>query len=306
MGWQTVLVEVVTPREAHVISRDPRPRLAMRSLPLNDLLAIVSARDGMFLVNRKDVFIGRSIEIYGEHGGIESKFLQGLLKAGDYVIEVGANIGAHTVGLAKTVGSNGRVDAYEAQRACYALLQAQIALNQLHNTHAYHLAVGEASGQLWVPTPNYARQGNFGGIALLPHQTDTSEPVEVVSLDERASDRPCTLLKIDVEGMEEEVIRGARTLINKQSPLLYVENDRVEKSKPLVALLLGFGYRLWWHTPMLYNPANHFGVAENAYPRIASYNMFCCREHHPAASGLTEIKSPDETHPLAPRSTKPG
>ena len=278
----------------------------MRALILDELLAIVSGRDGTFLVNCKDVYIGQSIEIYGEHGGLEGVFLKGLLKPGDHVVEVGANIGAHTVGLAKAVGVEGRVDAFEAQRGCFAFLQAQIALNQLHNIHAHCLAVGRTTGQLWVPIVNYAQYGNFGGIALSSDATENSEPVDVVTLDDRISDRRCALLKIDVEGMEEDVIRGATKLISKHFPLLYVENDRVDKSKSLVTLLLSFGYRLWWHIPNLYNPDNYFGLKENAYQGIASFNMFCCRENHPAAAGLVEIKSPDEPHPLARKSFQTG
>ena len=279
----------------------------MRALILDDLLAIVSGRDGTFLVNRKDTYIGHSIELYGEHGGLEGAFLKSLVKAGDHVVEVGANIGAHTVGLAKAVGMRGRIDAFEPQRACYALLQAQIALNHLHNIHAHCKAAGRSTGQqLWVPAVNYADYGNFGGVALSSDQAPTSEPVDVVTLDEQIGDRPCALLKVDVEGMEEDVIRGATTLIGKNLPLLYVENDRVDKSKPLVALLLGFGYRLWWHIPKLYNPNNFFDVKDNVYGDVASFNMFCCRESHPAAADLVEIRSPDDPHPLAPKLFRAG
>lgn len=273
----------------------------MRVVILDDLTAIVTGRDGTFLVNRKDVFIGRSIELYGEHGGLEGAFLKGLLKPGDHVVEVGANIGAHTVGLAKAVGAQGRVDAFEPQRACFALLQAQIALNQLHNIHAHREAVSSAAGQIFVPAVNYAEPGNFGGIALSPERAPTSEPVDVVTLDDRIGDRRCSLLKVDVEGMEEDVIRGATRLIEKNRPLLYVENDRVEKSKPLVALLIGLGYRLWWHIPKLFSPDNFFGVKDNLYGEVASFNMFCCRDAHPASAGLVEIRSPDDPHPLAPK-----
>jgi FkbM family methyltransferase len=278
----------------------------MRSLIINELLAIVAGRDGTFLVNRNDVFIGQSLEFYGEHGELEGAFLKSLVKAGDHVIEVGANIGAYTVGLAKAVGARGRVDAYEPQPACYALLEAQIALNQLYNIQAHRLAVGREPGKLWIPAIDYAAQGNFGGVALSSVQTANSEQVEVVTLDDRMADRPCALLKIDVEGMEEDVIHGAAKLISRDHPLLYVENDRVEKSKSLVALLLKLGYRLWWHRPRLYNPNNYFGIKQNAYSTIVSFNMFCCRENHPAAAGLTEIKSPDEPHPSAPRPFQTG
>jgi FkbM family methyltransferase len=278
----------------------------MRTLILDGILSVVSGRDGTFLVNCNDIYIGRSIAIYGEHGALESEFLKSLLKPGDHIVEVGANIGAHTVGLAKAVGPQGRVDAFEAQRICFAFLQAQIALNQLYNIHARQLAVGRSSGKLWVPSVNYAEYGNFGGIALSSKPEEKSESVEVVTLDSQIGDRRCDLVKVDVEGMEEDVIRGAKNLINKRRPILYVENDRPERSQSLVALLLGLGYRLWWHIPKLYNPNNHFMTKEDVYQGIASFNMFCCTENHPAASALPEIKSPDETHPLARKSFPAG
>jgi hypothetical protein len=96
-----------------------------RSLILDANGAVVLGRHGYFLVNRNDFYIGKAIEIYGEYGGLESAFLQCLVKEGDNVIEVGANIGAHTISLARSVGPRGRVFAFEPQRACYALLQAQ-------------------------------------------------------------------------------------------------------------------------------------------------------------------------------------
>ena len=79
----------------------------MHSLLLNKYIAVVKGRDGFFLVNRNDVYIGKALEIYGEYCGIEGDLLTSLIKPGQTVIEVGANIGSHTVGLAKCVGSTG-------------------------------------------------------------------------------------------------------------------------------------------------------------------------------------------------------
>ena len=52
----------------------------------------MAGRDGYFLVNRKDVYIGRSLEIYGEYAGAEAAFLKTLIKPGNHVIEVGATV----------------------------------------------------------------------------------------------------------------------------------------------------------------------------------------------------------------------
>lgn len=272
----------------------------MRKLMLNDRVAVVTGRDGYFLVNVNDFYVGKAIFIYGECCGIERDFLNSLVRAGDVVIEVGANIGCHTVALAKSVGTNGKVYAFEPQRACYSLLQSQIALNQIENIYAYRRGAGRTKSKLWVPKINYGVAGNFGGVELSNSQTANAEEVEIVALDELLGDTPCALMKIDVEGMEEDVIRGGVDIINKNSPIIYVENDRLAKSKSLIALLLDLKYRLWWHLPMLFNPNNFFGIKENFYGNVVSCNMFCCRGDHEAAKGLIEIKSADDPHPLAP------
>ena len=271
----------------------------MRILLLNDLVAIVAGRDGYFMVNPKDVYVGNALVIYGEYNGHEATYLKRLIKPGDTIVEVGANIGSHTVGLAKALGPQGRLIAFEPQRACYALLQAQIALNQLDNVIALNEGVGSQRGRLWYARPNYAEPGNFGGVGLSDQAAPNAEAVEVITLDERLGDIPVALLKIDVEGMEEDAIKGATKLIEKSKPILYVENDRVEKSKSLVSLILQLGYRLWWHVPPLFNADNFFGVKNNVYGMVSSFNMICSARPLPETEGLLEIKSADDPHPLA-------
>jgi FkbM family methyltransferase len=273
----------------------------MQALSLNDNIALVAGRDGYFLVNRQDYYIGKAIEVYGEYSGLESVFLLRLIRPGDCVIEVGANIGAHTVGLAKAVGPNGKVYAFEPQRPCYALLNAQVALNQLTNVFTFRQGVGQARGQMWLPPINYNARGNFAGVSLQQEAAQASEPVDIITLDEKFGETPCALLKIDVEGMEEDVLRGAQRLIRSQHPLLYLENDRVDKSRALVSLLLELDYRLYWHIPPYFNANNYFGLKENAYGNVVSYNVFCCHQEHEASAGLVEIKTADDPHPLAPK-----
>jgi FkbM family methyltransferase len=235
---------------------------------------------------------------------MESAFLRHLIQPGDTIIEVGANIGSHTVGLAKAVGPAGKVFAFEPQRACYALLQAQIALNQISNIYPYNVGLGQVREKLWIPRVDYTQLGNFGGVALKKEGKADSEPIDVLTLDEQLEGTPCSLIKIDVEGMEEDVIRGALKLITKNRPILYVENDRPEKSKSLVALILQLGYRIWWHIPPLFSPTNFFNVQQNIYGNVASFNMVCCDQVHPAVAQLLEIRSVDDAHPTGVISAK--
>jgi FkbM family methyltransferase len=272
----------------------------MKCAVLSKDIAVVAGRDGLFLVNRNDLYIGKSLELYGEYAGLEGKMLTSLVRPRQTVIEVGANIGSHTVGLAKRVGPSGKVFAFEPQRACFALLQSQIALNQLHNVIAFNEGSGADERELWLPRIDYSGRGNFGGVSLQRSGSGQQEKVKVRRLDDVFPDAPAHLIKIDVEGMEREVIAGARALIERSKPLLYVENDRVEESAALISLIQDCGYRLWWHIPPLFNPGNFFNIEENKFGEFASFNMLCVhRSSQMNVEELVEIKSSTDRHPLA-------
>jgi FkbM family methyltransferase len=271
----------------------------MKYVALNENISIVAARDSnYFMVNRLDYYIGAGLELYGEYSFHEAAFLTQLIKPKQTIVEVGANIGAHTIVLAKAVGPTGKVIAFEPQPACYALLQAQIALNQIGNITAYNEGVGSERTTYWVPNANYAAPGNFGGIALTKQPAPNSQPVDVVTLDERLRNVTCSLIKIDVEGMEEDVIRGARKCIRRNKPFLYIENDRIENSESLLTTIFELGYRIWWHITPYYNSENFFRVKNNVYGNTMSFNMVCFTESLDVMNGLREIKSPRDPHPL--------
>ena len=83
------------------------------------------------------------------------------------------------------------------------------------------------------------------------------------------------LLKIDVEGMEIDVIKGAKELIKKFRPIIYIENDRQEHSKNLIELIWSLDYKIYWHLPRLYNENNFFNEKDNIFGNIVSVNMLC-------------------------------
>jgi FkbM family methyltransferase len=209
------------------------------------------------------------------------------------VVEVGANMGAHTIPLARAVGPRGTVHAFEPQRVIFQILCANIALNALGHVHAHQAAVGRQAGTMIVPRLNYSAVQNFGGLELGRWQEGEGVPVTTVD----ALDLPaCHFLKVDVEGMEEEVLAGAEQTIRRCQPVLYMENDREEKSAGLIGYLLGLGYRLFWHLPPLFNPRNYFGVAENIFGKTVSANMLGL----PASAtqdtaGMKEITCPEDS-----------
>jgi FkbM family methyltransferase len=261
---------------------------------LSDRIALVRGRHGTFLVNRHDIYLGQAMMAYGEYGEQESEVLNQFVLPDSVVIEVGAHVGTHTVALARRVGS-GMVIAIEPQPEMFHLLCANIALNVPATALPMMVGAGRMASLMTVPAVDYTTEGNFGGVTLT---TGGPTQIQVVRLDDLTFPGDVSLIKIDVEGMEVDVIEGAADLIAKHRPILYVENDRADKSAALINAIRAKGYQLWWHLPPLFNPANFFGEVNNRYPNVASCNMICIPTERP--SDISGLKLIDDLgfHPL--------
>jgi FkbM family methyltransferase len=215
---------------------------------------------------------------------------------GDIVIEAGANIGAHTVPVAKRVGPSGGVLAFEPQHLVYQALCANVALNSLTNVDCYWAAADSTSGSVVVPDVDVRQPNNFGGVSIV--DATRGRRVPSFALDEFLFLPRLRLIKIDVEGMEGAVINGALQVIAKFMPALYVENDRVDQSESLMRLIDSLGYAMYWHIPPLFNPDNCFGEKENIFESIGSFNMLCVpRDAKSNVDDLQEITD-FSVHPL--------
>jgi FkbM family methyltransferase len=240
-----------------------------------------------------DAVITRCLEAYGEWSAGEWKLLAQVVKPGMTVVEVGANIGVHTIPLARACHP-GTLYAFEPQPAVFELLRRNLAANAIGNVVARAEACGAAPGQAGLPPLDYARAHNFGGVSLLAPD-DTGATTPVVTVDSLGLDR-CGLLKVDVEGWEGAVLQGASETIRRCRPRLYVENDRREHQQALISQVAAMGYRLYWHTPPLISDA----VADNIFgQRLVSVNMLCLPQERPPRSiDLRPIDPQDWTHPL--------
>jgi FkbM family methyltransferase len=246
-------------------------------------------RHGPMLYNQNDAYVGRSLDLYGEYNEDEWLLLNELVRPHTFVVEVGANLGSHTVALAK---ASSCVFAFEPQRLIYQTLCANIAFNQLTNVFAWQAAIG--GGHLprtFMPELDPHKPYNFGAVSM---QTEpSSEAVVQLTLDSLNIPQ-CGLLKIDVEGMELDVLRGAAQMIGRFRPYLYVENDRAEKSAALIEHLQLLGYTLYWHLPPLFNPSNFAQYKENVFPGIVSVNMLCLPRPDMDSFGLRRVRGPDD------------
>jgi FkbM family methyltransferase len=254
-----------------------------------------ACRYGQMLYNINDMYIGRSLDLYGEYSEGEVELFRQIVQPGQLVVEVGANLGAHTVFLAQQAGAAGMVLAFEPQRILFQVLCANLALNSLPNVRCLQQAVGAAAGTIIVPWLDYTCENNFGALALGSYQV--GEQVDVVTLD--SFNLPaCSLLKIDVEGMEQEVLQGAVNLIERLKPILYVENNNPEKSAALIQYIDSLGYNMHWHRPFYFSPNNFFGNTTNAFPGFISENMFCVHKTFQVnLQGFQPVEVPLATQP---------
>lgn len=237
-----------------------------------------ACRYGQVVFNVNDTYIGRSLDRYGEFSEGEVELFRQVLQPGNVVIEVGANIGAHTLAIAKLVTKTGVVIAFEPQRILFQTLCANLALNSVSNTYSFQQAVGAKSGSLMIPPLDYTRENNFGGLSLGTFESGDRVPLS--ALDD-FNFPACHFLKIDVEGMEIDVLHGAGKLISRFKPVIYVENDRPEKSAALIRHLDSLSYKMYWHRPPYFNPQNFLGNSENVFGNIVSQNMVCVHSSLP-------------------------
>jgi FkbM family methyltransferase len=166
----------------------------------------------------------------------ELPFVRALVRPEDLVLDVGANLGVYTVVSAM---QGARVVAFEPNADARALLLANIDLNRLServrvSSHALADFSGSAGFTTDLEECNHIARGS----------DDRSAPVEVRQLDEvTLPDGPITLIKIDVEGYDEAVLRGARKTLLRDQPVLIIETWA--GAPAIRELLSGLGYEFF-------------------------------------------------------------
>jgi hypothetical protein len=99
--------------------------------------------------------------------------------------------------------------------------------------------------------------------------------VELVSVDSLGL-TGCRLIKVDVEGMETEVLEGARETVEKFQPLLFVENNTLDKASQVIESVFRLGYRAYWHIRPYFHEDNFFANSENVFARThPEANLLC-------------------------------
>ena len=239
------------------------------------------------MVYNPNDFIGQTLEEYGEWSYVEIELLSQLIKPGNVVLDIGANIGTHTLSFAKFVQSEGFVFAFEPQRIAFEFLCANVLLNNLVNVFPLNAAVSDSMGEIMVPVINPMSVSNTGAFKISGYSMGDS--VRQLTIDSLTLAR-CNLIKIDVEGMENNVIAGARKTILQHRPALFVENNGYGNSQDLIKQILEMNYNCWW----VFSPDVNPNVPFN--PEINDKNMLCLpSEWKNEVNGLVSVLDENDT-----------
>lgn len=180
-----------------------------------------------------------------------------IVRKGDVVLDIGANVGAHTLPLAKRVGGEGRVYAFEPVRWAITKLRANLALNPELNARVFAnqlMLTGSPEDQ--APDTIHASWPLDAAAdvhPLLRARALSTDGVETLTLDqfvEREGLSRVDLVKLDVDGNECHVLRGAQNTLARFRPPLIVElsphssNDAGDTMNTLLDLLAQSGYSL--------------------------------------------------------------
>lgn len=186
------------------------------SRKLNRIIDTVNGEFGTFVTILKDVGISYSIREFGAWGIEQVELFKRLVCEGANVLDIGANIGHHTVVMSHLVGPTGQVHAFEPQPFVHRVLQANLALNNCDNARAYMCALGSVDGTAVMEPMSYERDAwNVGGlgISIEGEGRTGGEIVALRRLDDIPEIQNIDFIKCDAQGFDFEVMKGGTNLI---------------------------------------------------------------------------------------------
>ena len=235
---------------------------------------------GPIIVSKNDTIISRMITQNGYWASDDiqliSKILEYRLKAKQRVVfyDIGSNIGTHTLALGNLFRNRIMTRAFEAQRQIYYMLCGTVALNNLTNTFCHHNAVSNVSDELMdISLPDYSANNNFGALELRPPRNSDNqkmiyrnrETVKTITVDH--CNEAIDFMKLDIEGMEDAALRGAKQSIDQHRPACLIEMHKTD-----AAFVLEFfksrNYAAWMKSENLIALPNEMNVTLNGVKRL--------------------------------------
>lgn len=173
------------------------------------------------LLDLNDYGISKDLTFNDIREDIATHMMHEVLKDGDVVVDVGANIGYYALMEAKLVGDEGAVYAIEPVPRNFKLLEKNVSINKYRSIELYHHAIGDYDGKSTMyisPLSNWHAMNDISG-------TGKTIEVDVFKLDTFLKDKPYpSLIRMDVEGFEYQILQGLKDTLAEDKPLiLFIE-----------------------------------------------------------------------------------
>jgi len=266
-------------------------------------IAIADSKYGRFTFFRNDDPIGACLHYYGEWAQQEMDLFDLFLKDYSNVIDVGANIGTHSVYFSKKC-TKGTVIAIEPQLYISQFLNTNLMINGCFNVIPMRAACGSEEKEVRILNidPFHGEKVNYGEFKLKDH-VFRGLHTSCITLDSLLKHGiPFHLIKLDVEGLEVDVLNGAEKLIDKYKPMLYIEFNNKEGNDELLEKVQAMGYAAYWHIYTKHNPNNHNQQKQDIWEEPGSVidkknmdkryegNIICVHKDQEQPTGLQEAK----------------
>lgn len=262
-------------------------------------LSATQAKHGSFVYFRNDAPIGTCLAQYGEWAESELDIISKLITPSSNCIDIGSNIGTHTVWFSKAC-PNGIIYAIEPQFLTFQILTTNIVLNECFNVIPLNIGIYDRydTMNLMVQDPTSQYVINYGMFNLeylgneqfskerpedcvfshAKHKKINSIPTEVKPLDSiQFIVDSIDFIKMDCEGGEYRILKGGKNTISKYKPHMLIEynadnpnDDSFATSDMLYDLLKEYGYNIYWQIYSRHNPNNY----------KKSHNIYSLPENH--------------------------
>jgi len=213
------------------------------------LLDVTRAFDLDLRFPASDTIVGPTLRTFGEFSRVELDVLLHLASdPSGVMIDAGANIGSLALPFARA-RPGWRVMAFEAQRWICHLLASNAISNNLLNVEPVHAALGPEEGLAGFPMAGLASSLNFGGLGFGASGAP-QEKVRVTRLDDLPPPvhGAVRVVKMDIQGFEPEVLRGAGDLLTRARPAWIAEADRKQEdvARTTIRIFFEAGYEVFW------------------------------------------------------------
>ena len=220
------------------------------------------SRYGEFYVPGVDDLISNSLRQYGEWAQCEIEILCSFIKDGDTVIDAGAYIGTHSRAFSAQVGKSGQVIAFEPVPDSFGILENNVRCAPLQNIHAMNFGLGAVQEfrALHIEEEEHNRAS---ASAEGKHSTDDIQ-IQIQPLD--FSNIPkVNFMKVDVEGMELQLLKGAENTIRRDLPIIFLEVNTLQGSYEFLPWANEHGYSAFGINVPAFNPSNYNSQVANIF-----------------------------------------